>query len=52
LNFKGDSCECGKSCKERITLLACNADETEKVLPLFSGKSGKHLAINMPENFA
>jgi hypothetical protein len=52
LNFKGYSCDCGKSCKGGITVLACNADETEKVLPLFSGKIGKHLALNMPKNFA
>jgi hypothetical protein len=50
LNFKGDSCNCGKSCKERITIPACNADETD-VLPLFSGKSGKHLCSNYARKF-
>jgi len=35
-----------------MTVLACNAGETGNVLPLFNGKSGKHLALNIPENFA
>jgi len=51
LNFKGDSCNCGKRCKERIKVLACNTDETDKVLPLFSWKSGKHLYSKYARKF-
>jgi len=51
LNIKEDSCNYGKICKEKITVLACNADDTEEVLPLFSGKSGKHLCSKYARKF-
>jgi hypothetical protein len=51
LNFKGDSCNCGRRCKERIRVLGCNTDETKNILPLFSRKSGKHLCSKYARKF-
>jgi hypothetical protein len=51
LNFKGDPFNCGKICKERITVLGCNVDETDKVLTLFAGKSVKQLCVKCASTF-
>jgi len=39
MTYKGDSCHGGTKSKQRVTaLLSCNADGTEKLPPLATGK--------------
>ena len=42
LAFKGEPCHRGKNNKERLSvLLCCNADRSEKLMPIVIGKSKK-----------
>jgi hypothetical protein len=42
LTYKGDSCHGGTISKQRVTILVrCNADDTDKLPPLVTGKYNK-----------